>query len=137
MCGVMSVSSVSSVKVRLDLTSWLSANGGIVKAKEMMLPPPTVSFGVLAAVEKAKSFDVDNGRAAVYGLEFDAPGGKKKMDEKNQHTYKPVYIGKIRADGQFDSIWKTPDLVEPEAFSHYLKDAPKDAAPEEKKEEKK
>src|SRR5580658_490440 len=37
-----------------------------------------------AACEKADSFDVDKVRQAVYGLEFAAPGGKKKMDPVNQ-----------------------------------------------------
>ena len=54
------------------------------------------------------------------GMEFDAPGGKKKMDEKNQHTWKPVLIGSIRADGQFNIVWKTPGLVKPDSFSTYL-----------------
>jgi len=73
-----------------------------------------------AAVEKAKSFDVDKVRAAVYGMEFDAPGGKKKMDEKNQHTYKPVYIGEIMKDGQFKIVWKSKGLVKPDSYSSYL-----------------
>jgi urea transport system substrate-binding protein len=72
------------------------------------------------AVEKAKSFDVDKVRAAVYGMEFDAPGGKKKMDEKNQHTYKPVYVGEILKDGQFKMVWKSPGLVKPDSYSSYL-----------------
>ncbi len=73
-----------------------------------------------AAVEKAGSFDVDKVRAAVYGLEFDAPGGKKKMDEANQHTYKPVYIGEIKKDGQFKIVWKSKGLVKPDSYSAYL-----------------
>ncbi|MBN8524950.1 MAG: urea ABC transporter substrate-binding protein [Planctomycetes bacterium] len=73
-----------------------------------------------AAVEKAKSFEVDKVRAAIYGLEFDAPGGKKKMDEKNQHTYKPVYIGEIKKDGQFKIVWKSKGLVKPDSYSAYL-----------------
>ena len=73
-----------------------------------------------AAVEKAGSFDVDAVREAVYGLEFDAPGGKKKMHESNQHTYKPVYIGEIRADGQFDIVWESDGLVEPDSYSKLL-----------------
>jgi urea transport system substrate-binding protein len=100
-------------------------------------PIEAAYFGVYvwkAAVEKANSFDVDKVVPAVLGLEFDAPGGKKKMHPENHHTFKPVYIGKIRADGQFDVISKSPGLVEPEAFSHYLKDAAKVT---EKKEEKK
>ena len=59
--------------------------------------------------------------AAILGLEFDAPGGKKKMHPDNHHTYKPVYIGEIRADGQFDIIWESSDLVEPVPFSKYFK----------------
>ena len=73
-----------------------------------------------AAAEKAKSFDVDKVRAAVYGLEFDAPGGKKKMDEKNQHTWKPVYIGEIQKDGQFKTVWTSKGLVHPDSYSAYL-----------------
>jgi len=73
-----------------------------------------------AAVEKAKSFEVDEVRKAVYGLEFDAPGGKKKMDEKNQHTWKPVYVGEILKDGQFKIVWKSKGLVHPDSYSSYL-----------------
>jgi urea transport system substrate-binding protein len=98
-------------------------------------PIEAAYFGVYvwkAAVEKAGSFDVDKVVPAVLGLEFGAPGGKKKMHPVNHHTYKPVYIGKIKADGQFDIVskFKGGDLVEPEAFSSYLKaDAGKTAEP--------
>jgi urea transport system substrate-binding protein len=73
-----------------------------------------------AAAEKAKSFDVDKVREAVYGLEFAAPGGAKKMDAKNQHTWKPVYIGEILKDGQFKIVWKSKGLVHPDSYSSYL-----------------
>jgi urea transport system substrate-binding protein len=73
-----------------------------------------------AAAEKANSFDVDKVRAAVYGMEFDAPGGKKKMHASNQHTYKPVYIGEIKADGQFKIVWDSKGLVEPDSYSKLL-----------------
>ena len=52
--------------------------------------------------------------------QFDAPGGKKKMHESNQHTYKPVYMGEIRADGQFDIVWESDGLVEPDSYSKLL-----------------
>ena len=86
-------------------------------------PIEAAYFGVYvwkAAAEKAGSFDVDKVRQAVYGMDFDAPGGKKKMDPKNQHTWKPVLIGEIKKDGQFKIVYKTPDLVQPEPYSHYL-----------------
>jgi urea transport system substrate-binding protein len=86
-------------------------------------PIEAAYFGVYvwkAAVEKAGSFDIEKVIPAVLGLEFDAPGGKKKMDSLNHHTWKPVLIGSIKADGQFDIIWKTPGLVHPDSFSTYL-----------------
>jgi urea transport system substrate-binding protein len=86
-------------------------------------PIEAAYFGVYvwkAAAEKAKSFDVDKVREAVYGMEFDAPGGKKKMDDKNQHTWKPVFIGEIKKDGQFKIINSSDGLVKPDSYSKYL-----------------
>ena len=86
-------------------------------------PVEAAYFGVHAwamAVEKAGTTDVDSVRQALYGMEFDAPGGRKKFDESNQHTYKPVYIGEIRADGQFDIVWGNGELVKPDSYSPLL-----------------
>ena len=79
-------------------------------------------FGVYIwkqAVEKAKSFDVDAVRKAVYGQTFAAPSGTIKMHESNHHTYRPVLIGEILKDGQFKIISRTKGLVEPEPWSKY------------------
>ena len=94
-------------------------------------PIEAAYFGVKVwakAAEKAGSFDVDKVREAVYGMNFDAPGGKKKMHKSNQHTFKPVLIGEIRADGQFDIVYET-DLVEPDSYSKLLWDDKKDQIP--------
>ncbi|MGH8735186.1 MAG: branched-chain amino acid ABC transporter substrate-binding protein, partial [Burkholderiales bacterium] len=71
------------------------------------------------AAEKAKSFEVDAVRKAVYGQEFAAPGGKIKMDEANHHTYKPVLIGEILKDGQFKVVSRSKGLVKAEPWSQY------------------
>jgi urea transport system substrate-binding protein len=64
-----------------------------------------------AAVEKAKSIDVDAVREAFKSnIEFDAPSGKVKLDAKTQHTYKPFMMGKIRDDKQFEVIYKTAPI---------------------------
>jgi urea transport system substrate-binding protein len=72
------------------------------------------------AAELAKSIEVDKVREKVYGLEFDAPGGKKSMHPTNQHTMKPVYIGEILKTGQFKVVWKSKGLVEPDSYSKIL-----------------
>jgi urea transport system substrate-binding protein len=38
----------------------------------------------------------------------------------NHHITKPVFIGEIRSDGQFDVVWKTKELVPGAAWSPYL-----------------
>ena len=69
------------------------------------------------AVEKAGTTDVDKVLKALEGLEVESPVGPYKVDSENHHTWKPVYIGKILADGQFEVVWKTPAAVRPEPWS--------------------
>ena len=86
-------------------------------------PIEAAYFGVYVwknAVEKAGSFDIEKVTPMVLSQKFDAPGGPKMMDSINHHTWKPVYVGSIKADGQFDIIWKTPGLVHPDSFSPFL-----------------
>jgi len=72
------------------------------------------------AVEKAKSTDPDKVGAAIIGLETpNLTGGVAKM-LPNHHLTKPVLIGEVRADGQFDTVWKTAGLVAGDAWSDFL-----------------
>jgi urea transport system substrate-binding protein len=82
------------------------------------------------AVEKAQSTDVDKVIAAMAGQTYPAPGGfTSKMDEKNHHLHKPVFIGEIKADGQFNVVWKTPGPVKAKPWSPYI--AGNDTKPDE------
>ena len=73
------------------------------------------------AVEKAKSTDTDKVIAAMAGQTFKAPSGfEVKMDEKNHHLHKPVFIGEVKADGQFNVVWKTPGPVKAAPWSPYI-----------------
>lgn len=73
------------------------------------------------AVEKAQSIDVDKVIAAMAGQTFKAPSGiTSKMDEKNHHLHKSVFIGEIKADGQFNVVWKTPGPVKAKPWSPYV-----------------
>ncbi len=73
------------------------------------------------AVEKAKSLETDKVIAAMAGQTFTAPSGiVSKMDEKNHHLHKSVFIGEIKADGQFNVVWKTPGPVKAKPWSPYI-----------------
>jgi len=75
------------------------------------------------AVEKAKSTDVDKVLEALPGLEVpNLTGGMARM-LPNHHITKPVYIGEIRADGQFNVVWKTNGTVPGDAWSDFLRSA--------------
>jgi urea transport system substrate-binding protein len=72
------------------------------------------------AVEKAKSTSVDAVLTALPGLETpNLTGGVARM-LPNHHITKPVYIGEVRADGQFDVVWKTTTTVPGDAWSDFL-----------------
>ena len=73
------------------------------------------------AVKKAGSTDTDKVVAAMAGQTFPAPSGiTSKMDEKNHHLQKSVFIGEIKADGQFNVVWKTPGPVKAHPWSEYI-----------------
>ena len=42
------------------------------------------------------------------------------MDPKNHHLHKSVFIGEIKADGQFNVVWKTPGPVKAEPWSPFI-----------------
>tara|TARA_R110000787_G_scaffold20790_41_gene62000 strand:+ start:3196 stop:4491 length:1296 start_codon:yes stop_codon:yes gene_type:complete len=74
----------------------------------------------VAAAEKAKSVDVDKVSDAIIGLEVpNLTGGTAKM-LPNHHLTKPVYIGEVREDGQFDVVWQTESEVPGDAWSDHL-----------------
>ena len=72
------------------------------------------------AVEKVKSTDPDKVIDALPGITApNLTGGISEM-LPNHHITKPVLIGEVRADGQFDTVWKTPGLVPGDAWSKEL-----------------
>jgi len=73
------------------------------------------------AVKKAGSTDTDKVIAAMAGQTFQAPSGiTSMMDPKNHHLHKSVFIGEIKADGQFNVVWKTPGPVKAKPWSPYI-----------------
>ncbi len=72
------------------------------------------------AVSQAGTTDVDAVRQAMYGQKVKAPSGFTAIMNTNHHLSKPVMIGEIRPDGQFDVVWKTKTAIKADAWSPYL-----------------
>ncbi|MGE0805805.1 MAG: urea ABC transporter substrate-binding protein [Burkholderiaceae bacterium] len=73
------------------------------------------------AVEKAKTVDVDKVIEAVGGQTFKAPCGfTLTMDKTNHHLHKPVMIGEIRADGQFNVVHRTKAPIRAQPWSPFI-----------------
>jgi urea transport system substrate-binding protein len=64
-------------------------------------------------VEEAQTDDPTTVRKLIGHESLSAPGGIISIDPETQHTWRPVYIGKIRADGQFDITWSSDKPVRP------------------------
>ncbi|MAH82986.1 MAG: urea ABC transporter substrate-binding protein [Rhodospirillaceae bacterium TMED8] len=74
------------------------------------------------AVTQAKTTEVDSVRTAMYGQKFpNLTGGMAEM-LPNHHLTKPVLIGEIQADGQFDIISQTKP-VPGDAWTDFLPDS--------------
>ena len=75
------------------------------------------------AVEKAGTTDVDAVRESMYGLTYPNLTGGTAVMNTNHHLTKPVLIGEIQADGQFETVWQTPGGVIGDAWSDFLPDS--------------
>ncbi|SFH51875.1 amino acid/amide ABC transporter substrate-binding protein, HAAT family (TC 3.A.1.4.-) [Palleronia marisminoris] len=76
------------------------------------------------AVEQAGTTDVDAVREAMWGQEHPNLTGGTAVMNANHHLSKPVLIGEIREDGQFDIISQT-DPVAGDAWTDFLPDSAK------------
>ena len=72
------------------------------------------------AVEQAGTADVDAVRQAMYSQTAPNLTGGAAVMNVNHHLSKPVLIGEIQDDGQFDVVWATDGVVMGDAWSDYL-----------------
>jgi len=80
-----------------------------------------IGFSMWAqAVTKAGTTDVDTVEKAMVGITVDNLSGGTSVMNKNHHITKPVLIGEIQSDGQFEVVWETDGLVAGDAWSDFL-----------------
>ncbi|OSQ31418.1 urea ABC transporter substrate-binding protein [Thalassospira sp. MCCC 1A03138] len=77
------------------------------------------------AVEQAGTTDVDAVRQAMYGQKVANLTGGTAVMNTNHHLSKPVLIGEVQDDGQFDIVWETEGTVVGDAWSDFLPESAK------------
>jgi urea transport system substrate-binding protein len=65
------------------------------------------------AVSEADTENVADVIKAMRRQSLNAPEGIVSVDDETQHTWRPVYVGRIRSDGQFDLVWSSEKPVRP------------------------
>ncbi len=105
-------------------TAFIAAVEGLHQGRQARHQRPDGSHYIgfnmwVKAVEQAGTTDVDAVREAMIGQKFpNLTGGIAEM-LPNHHLTKPVLIGEIRADGQFDIISQT-EPVPGDAWTDFL-----------------
>ena len=72
------------------------------------------------AVKKAGTTDSDAVQQAIIGVAVPNLSGGIATMMPNHHITKPVLIGEIQSDGQFDIVWETSGSVPGDAWSDFL-----------------
>jgi urea transport system substrate-binding protein len=81
------------------------------------------------AVDQAGTTNVDAVRQALGYQTFRSPSGYDiTLDAKNHHLHKPVFIGEVQANGQFQIVWKTEGPIRAQAWSPFIPESSKKVA---------
>ncbi|KQX40026.1 branched-chain amino acid ABC transporter substrate-binding protein [Devosia sp. Root436] len=112
--------SVDTPENEAFIAAWRAFMGNPDKVTNDPMEATVIGFNLwVQAVEKAGTTDTNAVLDAIIGLETpNLTGGIAKM-LPNHHITKPVLIGEIQADGQFEVVSES-DLVPGDAWSDFL-----------------
>lgn len=106
-------------------TAFIAKWHAFIKDKKRVTNDPMeatyIGFEMWAkAVEKAGTTKVDGVREAMYGIAVPNLTGGIAVMNTNHHLTKPVLIGEIQENGQFETVWQTPGGVIGDAWTDFL-----------------
>ncbi|HEV7833669.1 MAG TPA: urea ABC transporter substrate-binding protein [Caballeronia sp.] len=120
----MSLKNAENTKFKAMFADWVKKNNLPGGDKRVTNDPMEATFVGIhmwkQAAEKAKSVDVDKIRVAMVGQKFAAPSGFTLEMDGNHHLHKPVMIAEVRADGQFNVVWRTKTAIRAQPWSPYI-----------------
>jgi len=103
------------------ITSWKKFIGNDKRVTNDPMEATYIGFKMwVKAVEKAGTTDVNAVEQAMIGIAVPNLTGGIAVMNSNHHLSKPVLIGEIQANGQFEVVWSTPDTVIGDAWSDFL-----------------
>jgi urea transport system substrate-binding protein len=106
------------------IKSWTTFTKNPKRTTNDPMEATVIGFNLwVKAVEKVKATDTAKVIDALPGLSVPNLTGGTATLLPNHHITKPVYIGEVRADGQFDVVWKTDKEVPGDAWSDFLPDS--------------
>jgi len=113
--------SVESDENTAFIESWKKYIGDDKRVTNDPMEATYIGFKMwVKAVEKAGTTDVDAVEQAMIGVAVPNLTGGIAVMNANHHLSKPVLIGEIQEDGQFEVVWSTPDTVIGDAWSDFL-----------------
>ena len=72
------------------------------------------------AVEQSQTTNVDAVLQALIGQKVKSPSGYDVTLTSNHHLTKPVMIGEVQGNGQFQIVWQTKGPITAEAWSPHI-----------------
>ena len=106
------------------IEAWKAFTGSPDRVTNDPMEAHVIGFSMwVEAVEKAGTTDPDAVIDSIVGISVPNLTGGLSTMMPNHHITKPVLIGEIQADGQFETVWETAGLVVGDEWSDYLPDS--------------
>ena len=103
------------------IDEWLDFIGDDDRVSNDPMEAHYIGFNMwVEAVTKAGTTDPEAVQAAIIGVTVPNLTGGMATMMPNHHITKPVFIGEIQSDGQFDVVWETSGTVVGDAWSDFL-----------------
>ena len=108
------------------IDKWIAYIGDDKRVTNDPMEATYIGFNMwVKAVEKAKTTDVDKVSSALIGISVPNLTGGVATMLPNHHLTKPVLIGEIQENGQFDIVWQTEGAVPGDAWTDFLPESAK------------
>mgnify|MGYP000205616289 CR=1 FL=1 len=121
--------SVESDKNEAFISQWKSFIKDDKRVTNDPMEATYIGFQMWAqAVVKAGTTDVDSVEKSMIGQTVENLTGGMAVMNKNHHLSKPVLIGEIQSDGQFEVVWKTDGPIRADAWSPFIPESAKKVA---------